>query len=171
MQRESTEFNQSSGNNENQRYKVSSMKSLSVVGSRTTSKWSLWYGDRHDVQKQGRKIILFQLSGDISALHHRKNPYSCSPKQIGAQHRWTSSTRNSVWVQSQQGHHRHDIRPQTTPREIQGAERTNVCTLCSWTWPKHLLQWGTMVDHGALRLPTKFPLNGYRTAKYPVRPC
>ena len=83
----------------------------------------------HLVQKPGRKIWLLQLSGNHSALHRRKNPCLHSPKQIGTHHRWRPSIRNSLWVQTQQGHHWHGVCPQTVPREMQVAEQRIVCSV------------------------------------------
>ena len=114
------------------------------------SKWSPRCSHRHLVQKEGRKVRLLQLSGDHSALHRRKNPCSCTPKQIGTHHCWRPSTRNPVWVQSQQGHYRHGGHPQTAPREMQGAEQRTVCSVCGpdqSVW--HSEQKGTVDDLGA----------------------
>ena len=67
-----------------------------LLGAGQTSKWSTQCSHRRLVQKQGIKVRLLQLSGDHSALHCRKNPYSCAPKQIGTHHHWRQSTRKSV---------------------------------------------------------------------------
>ena len=131
---------------EDQHYTVSSTNFLSAVGST----WSLRCSHRHHVQKQGRKVRLLPLSGDHSALRRRKNPCSCAYKQIGTHHIRRPSTRNSVWVMSQQGHHKHGVRPQTVPR----AEQKTIYRFVNLTHAfDSVSRKGSVDDHGAPWLP------------------
>ena len=103
------------------------------------------------------------------ALHRRKDPCSSAPKKIGTHYRWRPSTRNSVWVQNQQGHHRHGVRFQTAPREMQGLKQRTVCSVCGpdqSVWRSE--QKETEDEHRAPWLPLKVPQHGYPTAQ--VRP-
>ena len=171
-QRESTGFHRSSRKKEDQHYRVSSTNSLSVIGSSTNFQDISAMQSSSPCTKTMGKVRLLQKSRDHSALHCRKNPCSWALKQIGTHHRWRPSTRDSVWVQSQQRHHRHGICPQIAPREIPVAEQRTLCSIC---WPDQSIwystQKGTVEDHGAPWLPsTKVPQHGYPTVQRPAQP-
>ena len=144
------------------------MNSLSVVGSRANFQVISMMQSK---QKQGRKVRLLQLSEDHSALHCWKNPCLCAPKQTGIHHHWRPSTRNSVWVQNQQGYHRHGVHPQAAPREMQGAEQRTVYRIWgSDQSVRYSEQKGTVDDHGAPWLTPKVLQLGYPTAQRPMWP-
>ena len=68
-----------------------------------------------------RGIIRLYIAGKILARIILNNWYPPSLKTI---------YQKPVWVQSQQEHHKHGVRPQTAPREMQGVEQRTVCSVC-----------------------------------------
>ena len=99
-----TEFNgippRISGKMKDQHCTINSMNSLSVGGIRENFQVISAMQSLSHWTKTMEKFRLLQLTGDHSALHHRKNPCSCAPKQIGTHLRWWPSTRNFMWAQS-----------------------------------------------------------------------
>ena len=63
-----------------------------------------------------REITLLSVAGKILTY--------CYPPSL------KTIYQNSMWVQSQQGHHRHGVRPQTAPKEMPGAEKRSVYSVC-----------------------------------------
>ena len=108
--------------------RVSSMNSLSVVGSRANLISAMQSSSPYTKTRKKGQIAPTIGGSFCSSL--QKNPCLFTPKQISTHHCWRPSTRNWVWDQSQQGYHRHDVCPQTSPREMPGAEQRTVCSVC-----------------------------------------
>ncbi len=128
-----------------------------------------WCSHYHSVQEQRGEVRLFQLSWHNTSVRLRQNPHKGTTKSTGTRDSRSSPSRDTVWLQSQPGNHRHGICPEADSGEVPGTKQSTVRYLRgSDKGIRYREQVGTLENFGKARLPTKVPHYDHPASRRPA---